>query len=279
MAVTTAPPPSPVFELRAGALRAAFRADLGGSLAGLWHDRTPVLRSVEPAQLEGAHGAALHPLIADANRHGAGRQRPWRIVASSPLDLVLELEHAGDDDWPFSFSCLQSFSLAPDALEARIRLVNTEAAREQPAGVGWQVWFPRRVRSRLHAEVDGRWDADATGLPARRVAQHGIDADVSHLAGVAAFDGFRGAARIRDERFSLRLESSLERLVVDAAADRDGFCVAPVSHVAGAIRIVGPAAPGVAAPAAGHLGRAPTIVALAPGATLEATLALRVAPI
>ena len=39
------------FELRAGALRLAVRADLGGSVAGLWHGDTPILRSSEPAQL------------------------------------------------------------------------------------------------------------------------------------------------------------------------------------------------------------------------------------
>ena len=35
--------------------------------------------------------------------HGIGWQRPWRIVSSSALELVLELRHAGDADWPFAF--------------------------------------------------------------------------------------------------------------------------------------------------------------------------------
>ena len=40
------------FELHAGALRFAVRADLGGAIAGLWHRDTPVLRSTEPALLD-----------------------------------------------------------------------------------------------------------------------------------------------------------------------------------------------------------------------------------
>ena len=34
--------------------------------------------------------------------HGVGWQRPWRIVSSSAIELVLGLEHAGDADWPFA---------------------------------------------------------------------------------------------------------------------------------------------------------------------------------
>ena len=42
----------PQFELHAGALRLALRPDLGGSIAGLWHRDTPVLRCTEPGALE-----------------------------------------------------------------------------------------------------------------------------------------------------------------------------------------------------------------------------------
>ena len=62
--------------------------------------------------------------------------------------------------------------------------------------------------------MSDRWESDATGLPTRRVPQPGIDADVAHLGFDHCFEGWRGAARIRDERFSLQLTSSLDRLVV-----------------------------------------------------------------
>jgi hypothetical protein len=50
-------------ELHAGALRLAFRPDLGGTVAGLWHRETPILRSTEPAALETSRAAAMYPLL------------------------------------------------------------------------------------------------------------------------------------------------------------------------------------------------------------------------
>ena len=47
------------FELHAGALRLAVRADLGGAVAGLWHGETPILRSSVPARLASARDSAM----------------------------------------------------------------------------------------------------------------------------------------------------------------------------------------------------------------------------
>jgi aldose 1-epimerase len=276
------------FELRAGALRLAVRPDLGGAVAGLWHGETPILRSTEPGQLGSAREAAMFPLVPYSNRlgyrrlrwrgrdyttranvvdsphslHGVGWQRPWRIVSSSALEVVLELRHDGDADWPFAFTARQYLALDAASFSARLQLAN-DAAIEQPAGLGWHPSFARRARSRMHIELSHRWDADATLLPTRKVAQHGIDSDLSHLGFDNCFEGWRGPARIRDERFSLQLSSSLTRLVVYTPADRDYFCVEPVSHVSNAIHMADPAAHG--------------IVALAPTATIEASMRLDVA--
>ena len=114
----------------------------------------------------------------------------------------------------------------------------------------------------MHIELSDRWDADATLLPTRKVAQHGIDSDLSHLDFDNCFEGWRGPARIRDERFSLQLASSLPYLVVYTPQERDYFCVEPVSHVSNAIHMAEPAAHG--------------LVALAPGATLDAWMTLAV---
>jgi len=275
------------FELRAGALRLAVRADLGGSVAGLWHGETAILRSTEPAQLASAHDAALFPLVPYSNRlgyrrfrlrgkdystranvagtphslHGVGWQRPWAIVSSSALEVVLELRHPGDADWPFAFTARQYLALDAASFSARLQLSN-DADVEQPVGVGWHPYFVKRPRSRMHVELSHRWDADATLLPTRKVAQHGIDSDLSHLDYDNCFEGWRGPARIRDERFSLQLASSLAYLVVYTPRERDYFCVEPVSHVNNAIHMAEPAAHG--------------LVALAPGATFDAWLRLDV---
>ena len=63
--------------------------------------------------------------------------------------------------------------------------------------------------------------------------------------------------------FGIALPASLPYLVVYTPPERDYFCVEPVSHVSNAIHMAEPAAHG--------------LVALAPGATLEASLRLDVA--
>ncbi len=275
-------------ELHAGALRLAVRSDLGGAVAGFWHRETPILRSTEPAALTEARASAMYPLLPYSNRlgyrrfrwkghdyttranvpdsphslHGIGWQRPWQIVSSSVLEVVLELVHEADADWPFAFTARQYFTLSAESFSVRLQFTNT-AALEAPVGLGWHPYFVKRLRSRLHIELSDRWEADATLLPTRKVAQPGIDSDLSHLDFDNCFEGWRGPARIRDERFSLQLSSSLPYLVVYTPPTRDFFCVEPVSHVNNAIHMADPAACG--------------LVALAPGATLEASMRLDVA--
>ena len=261
---------TPSFELHAGALRLALRPDLGASIAGLWHRDTPILRSTEPALLTAARQSAVYPLVPYSNRlgyrkfrwkgrdystqpnfddnphslHGVGWLRPWEIVSSSVLEVVMRLRHPGDADWPFPFDATQYFTLTPQSMSVQMVITNT-AEVAQPVGLGWHPYFPKRARSRLHIELSDRWDSDATQLPVRKVAQPGIDSDVSHLDFDNCFEGWRGPARIRDEKFSLQLSSSLTRLVVFTPQDKAYFCVEPVSHVSNAIHMADPAAHGL----------------------------------
>jgi aldose 1-epimerase len=277
-----------VFELHAGALRLALRPDLGGSIAGLWHRDTPILRSTEPAQLASARLSACFPLVPYSNRlgyrrfrwkghdyttqanfpdtphsvHGLGWMRPWQVTSHSAIDLALRLVHRPDEHWPFAFEATQFFSLTPQAFNAQLVITNTSEL-VQPAGVGWHPYFPKRSRSRLHLECSDRWDCDAAQLPVRKVAQSGVDADVAHLAFDHAFEGWKGPARIRDEKFSLQLRSSLAYLVVYTPQDKDYFCVEPVSHVGNAIHMADPLAHGIRA--------------LEPGESFEASMSIDVA--
>ena len=276
---------APRFELHAGALRLVLRPDLGGCIAGLWHRHLPLLRCAEAQTLQGVRQSACFPLLPYAGRlgyrrfrwqgadyttlpnvddsahsmHGVGWLRPWEVVSSSAADLVLRCRHEADGDWPFAFEARQYFALTPEAL--RVQLVFDNLAEiAQPVGLGWHPCFPKRARSRLHVEVEGRWDADAALLPVRKVAQSGIDAEVQHLHYDHGFDGWRGAARIRDETMSLRLSSSLPRLVICTPPQGDYFCVAPVSHVPNAIHMADPLAHG--------------LQRVAPGASIEAWMQL-----
>ena len=275
-------------ELRSGALRLALRPDLGGSVAGLWHHHVPVLRSTEPHALERPRLGACFPLVPYSNRlgyrrfrwkgkdfstqpnfddsphslHGVGWLRAWTLRSHSPLDAVMALQHSADAHWPFAFEALQYFSLTPHSLRVEMVVTNTDSVA-QPMGLGWHPYFPRRQRSRLHAELSDRWDNDAAHLPTRKVEQAGVDGDVAHLGFDHCFEGWRGPARIRDEQFSLQLSSSLSRLVVYTPNDRDSFCVEPVSHVSNAIHMADPLAHG--------------IVKLQPGESTEAWMKLDIA--
>ena len=154
--------------------------------------------------------------------------------------------------------------LTSGALEVHLALKNLGTAA-QPVGLGWHPYFPKRERSRLHAELKERWEADPTKLPTRRVAQPGIDADVAHLDFDHCFEGWVGAVRIRDEKLNLKLASSLDRLVVYTPPHEAYFAVEPVSHVNNAINMAEPA----------HHG----LRTLAPGETTEAWMTLDVSKV
>ena len=275
------------FELHAGAMRLALRPDLGGCIAGLWHRDVPILRSAESAALSGPRESGSFALLPYSNRlgyrrfrwqgvdhttqanfedsahslHGVGWLRPWQIVSSSAAEVVLRYRHEPDADWPFAFEARQYIHLTPQLLRAQLVFDNL-AEVAQPVGLGWHPYFPKRARSRLHIECAGRWDKDAAQLPVRKLAQAGIDADVRHLDYDHGFDGWRGAARIRDEAMSLQLSSSPDRVVVYTPPQYDYFCVEPVSHVTNAIHMADPLAHGLRS--------------VAPGASTEAWMQLDV---
>jgi len=277
---------SPI-ELRAGALRLALRPDLGGSIAGLWMGDTAVLRSSEGTALESSRLSGCYPLAPYSNRlgyrrfrwlgtdhttapnfddnphsvHGNAWQRPWTVLSNADTTAELELVHQGDAHWPFPYKLQQRFVLTPEALEVHLVFHNT-ATHLQPVGLGWHPYFNKRPRSRLHIELSDRWESDASGLPTRRVPQPGIDSDVAHLAFDNCFEGWRGPARIRDEKLSMRLTSSLPYLVVFTPDTKPYFCVEPVSHVSNALHMADPAAHGLRS--------------VAPGAAFDAWMKLEV---
>ena len=263
-------------ELRAGDLRLALRPDLGGAIAGLWRGDVAVMRSTEAADLDSSRRSACYPLAPYSNRlgyrrfrwlgqdhttqpnfddnphsvHGVAWQRPWDVVSHSAHEAELRYAHTPDHHWPFAFELRQRFELTADALELHLAFTN-RAAHTQPVGLGWHPYFPKRPHSRLHVELTDRWENDASGLPTRRVPQPGIDGDVSHLGFDNCFEGWRGAARLRDDKLSMKLTSSLPYLVVYTPADSPYYCVEPVSHVSNAIHMADPAAHGLRALAAG----------------------------
>lgn len=267
-------------QLQQGPVRLALRPDLGGAIAGLWLDGMPVLRSCEPQSLSGVRESACYPLVPYSNRiaqrqfswlgrsyslasncdephslHGTGWLDAWRVLEQTPARVTLEYTHPSDAHWPFAFHVEQVFELRPDALRISMAATNIDA-RQTPMGLGWHPYFVRRERSRVHLELQHRWEADATKLPIKQVAQSALDADVAVLDLDNCFDGWSGPARIRDEKLSLRMTSSLQHAVVYTPSGRDYFCVEPVSHVNNALNSDEPKARGMVALAAGETAHA-----------------------
>ena len=279
---------TPSLDLHAGDLRLALRPDLGGAIAGLWLRDVAVMRSTEAADLGSARKSACYPLAPYSNRlgyrrfrwlgqdhttqpnfddnphsvHGVAWQRPWEVMSHSADQAELRYVHKPDHHWPFAFELRQRFVLSADALELHLAFTN-QTAHTQPVGLGWHPYFPKRPHSRLHIELTERWENDASGLPTRRVPQPGIDGDVAHMEFDNCFEGWQGAARLRDDKLSMRLTSSLPYLVVYTPGHSPYYCVEPVSHVSNAIHMADPAAHGLRA--------------LAAGATMDAWMKLEVA--
>ena len=267
-------------QLQQGALRLALRPDLGGAVAGLWFNGVPVLRSCEPHELNGVREAGSFALLPYSNRiaqrrfswagrdyalaansdephnlHGTAWLDAWQLSDRSPTRATLQYTHPSDAHWPFAFHAEQVFELGPDSLRVTLAVTNIDA-RQTPMGLGWHPYFVRRTRSRVHLELQHRWEADATKLPTRQVAQSALDADVAVLDLDNCFDGWGGPARIRDEKMSLRMTSSLSCVVIYTPRGRDYFCVEPVSHVNNALASDDPKARGVIALASGETAQA-----------------------
>lgn len=260
-----------VVELNAGALRLELVPEQGGCINGLWLGELPVLRSVAAQTLQSARSGGCFALVPYSNRmgnrrfvfaqrehvlapnfegsphslHGVGWRRPWQLAQHSADRAVLHLVHRADAHWPFDFEVEQTVSLQPGALHLSMTVLNRHGG-PAPVGLGWHPYFVRRSRSRLHAEIAARWETDAlTQLPTHRVVQPGIDADVEHLRFDHCFEAWQGAARIRDERLSLALSSSLRYLVVYTPPLQAHFCVEPVSHLNNALQMADPEAHGM----------------------------------
>ena len=214
-----------------------------------------------------SHQLALDPDDGPHALHGVGQLARWQVepptLPGAPAEVALTLAHAADDRWPFDFAARQLLQLTPTGLRAELAVSNT-GTQAAPFGLGWHPYFPKRARSRLHVDCSGRWELDARKLPTQLVPQAGIDGDVARLDFDNVFEGVSGAARIRDERFSLVLCSSLPRLVVYTPQDRDYFAVEPVSHVSNAINQPAPSALG--------------LVTLQPGQSHHAWMTLDIQP-
>lgn len=280
-----------MIELKAGRLRCELAPGLGGSVAGLWLDDLPVLRSTPAAQLASARLSACYPLVPFSNRigqaslvwqgtqhplvrnngdephaiHGVGWQRPWSELDSDDTSAMLAYEHRPDAAWPFAFDCSHTFRLRPQALEMTLALTN-QSDRPAPAGLGWHPYFDKRPDSHVAFRATGRWEMGPDKLPTRRVPSDGEDADCAALEVDHCYDGWDGTVHLHDDRLRVRVVSALTRVVVFNSASRPYLAIEPVSHVNNAVHLYAGGAP------ADALG----LTVLQPGESMMAQMAIEV---
>lgn len=290
-----APVPMQILELHAGALRAALRVDLGGSLAGLWIHGHPMLHGCEPAAMVSVDDGACFPcapftqalgratlrwmdtthVLTPGTEPGAARpgrshavdgvawRRPWEVVAVTARAAEIRYRHAADGAWPFAFEARQVVELRGRSLLLQLSLTNEQAA-PQPAGIGWQVAFPRRPGTRIDFRCRERWNLDAhTRLPRDKVVIPRVSGEVDTLVLDHAYEGWSGALRMRSDAGTVRLRASLDRLAVSTSEREGRLRAGPASHAPDAFHMSSPTANG--------------LEVLPPGASMEAWMRVVVA--
>lgn len=274
--------------LQNGPWRLEVDPHTGGSVRGFWHAQLAILRPA-PANATHAGQMAAFPLVPYSNRignqtfvwqgvhytvrngfddgvhglHGVGFMRPWQVLAKTDNSVEMRFEHPGDAYWPFAFVAEQKLTLHLHGLRVQLSLRNTDSC-EQPAGLGWHPYFARRDGAELHgADIHTQWLSDSTLLPTQAQARHGLHGPVAHLALDHCFSGGQRFGWC-DAELSVELQASSAYWVVFTPADRDFFCIEPVSHVNNAVQMTDPLTHG--------------LVALASGASLTQTIDLLVTP-
>ncbi len=246
--------------LRCADLQCDLKPELGGCIAGLWFSGIPVLRSTPAHDLHSVRQAGSYPLVPFSNRigqatlqwqgtdhplvnnwppyphaiHGVGWERPWTVLESNDTFALLSYEHKADTSWPFDFDCSQAFKLEAHALELSLSITNQSAAAV-PVGLGWHPFFIKRPDSHVQFDATGRWEMGDDKLPTHRAPSTGLDTPCATLEVDHCFDGWAGTVQLRDSVLTMRVLSSLSRLVVYSTPTSDSIAIEPVSHVNDAV--------------------------------------------
>ncbi|MCC8393462.1 aldose 1-epimerase [Paraburkholderia sp. MMS20-SJTR3] len=258
----------------AGPLRAVLAPDVGGALAA-FYEVTPAgpLHWLRPATADAFAQRdplqmASFPLFPYCNRirdarfefdgraidlagndprfahalHGNAWRQPWRVGAHSESSLDLHFEHEPDarvrGDWPFRYRARQRIELRDGGLRITMWAQNLDD-RPMPFGMGHHPYYPRTQATRVHADVQAMWHADAAVLPTHLGPHPAVDALRAGMSPDAFdldnnFANWTREATIAwpDERRSLtmRADAPFDHMVVFAPANDPQLCVEPVTN-------------------------------------------------
>lgn len=211
-----------------------------------------------------------HPLARPHALHGIAWARPFEVVHQTPTRARLQLDHLGDEHWPWPLQIVQEFTLSPDRLRLDLAVVN-RAQESQPVGLGFHPFFPRRRAASLRFSARALWRAGPDLMPLAldplpkaldfkqgRAVPEGLD-HVFEGVGPAAEILWPSVGAAPGWRVGLQFSTHLSRAVLFSPPGSDVFCFEPVSHFVDALN-----APGM-----------PGFFRLRPGGTARATLNLK----
>ena len=269
--------------LTSGTTRVVIAPEIGGALAA-FYDVTPEgplhwLRPALPAAFAERDPLlmASFPLLPYCNRirdarfefgggtvdlngndrrfahalHGNAWRHPWRVGARTESSLELHFEHQPmphvPGDWPFHYRGLQRIELIGGALRITLSAQNL-ADRPMPFGMGHHPYYPRTAQTRIHADVQAMWHADADVLPthlgphpAVDALRHGMSPDAFELDNNFANWTREATIAWPDEHRHLTMtaDAPFDHMVVFAPANDPQLCVEPVTNTTDCFNAVG----------------------------------------
>ena len=174
--------------------------------------------------------------------HGNAWRHPWRIGARTESSVDLHFEHEPDaripGDWPFRYRAQQRIALSGGALVITLSAQNL-AERPMPFGMGHHPYYPRTASTRVQADVQAMWHADADVLPTHLGPHPAVDALHEGMS-PDAFDLDNNFANWSREatiawpdeqrRLTMTADAPFDHMVVYAPANDPQLCVEPVTN-------------------------------------------------
>lgn len=269
--------------LTADAMRLVIAPEVGGALAA-YYQSTPEgplhwLRPATQAAFDGRDPLrmASFPLFPYCNRirdarfqfgggmvdlngndarfahalHGNAWRHPWQVGTRSESAVELHFEHEPDvrlpGDWPFRYRARQRIELIGGALRITLFARNLDD-RPMPFGMGHHPYYPRTAQTRIYADVQAMWHADADVLPthlgphpAVEALRRGMSPDAFALDNNFANWSREATIAWPDEHRQLTMtaDAPFDHMVVFAPANDAQLCVEPVTNTTDCFNAVG----------------------------------------
>jgi aldose 1-epimerase len=261
------------FVLSRGDLRVEIDPGFGGRVTRFWSETaTGPIDWLMPTPKEGRdveapHKAGMFPLVPFSNRikdarfefagkrynleptepgrphaiHGHGYRSVWSVAHKSAHAATLGMSHDGSD-WPAAYTVAQRFDLRDRDLVVHL-IVDNLGPGPMPIGLGWHPFLPLRRGAEVTASFKTIWPPQQDNIPdGPRNVPPDLDFTKGRVppAGLdTGFGGWDGTAKVRwsAEEVALVLKSvgPLDHVILYTPANRDFFCLEPVSHPINAI--------------------------------------------